>query len=103
MGKVGVDCSVDDAKEAAKRCALGLLSTLHSVADLDHIRILKVNGMVNTVDSFTNHPEVINGASDLFVAVLGDNGRHARAAVGMASLPRGVAVEIDLVAVEETK
>ena len=77
---------------------LGLLAAARAAAgSLDKIEVLKVLGMVNAVPEFTDHPKVINGCSDLFVAVLGDRGRHARSAVGMGSLPGNISVEIEAV------
>ena len=98
-GKVGADLDVDAGREAARLTALGLLSTLQAeLGSLDRVaRIVKVLGMVNCPTDFGHHPEVINGCSDLLVEIFGDAGRHARSAVGMGSLPRGMAVEIELV------
>jgi enamine deaminase RidA (YjgF/YER057c/UK114 family) len=98
-GKVGRDLNVDQAKEAARQCGLNLLANLKgAIGDLDNVtRVVKVLGMVNAVPEFGDHPQVINGCSDLLVAVFGDKGRHARAAVGMGSLPNGIAVEIEMV------
>ena len=98
-GKVGADLDVDAGREAARLTALGLLSTLRAeLGSLDRVaRIVKVLGMVNCPPDFGHHPEVINGCSDLLVEIFGDAGRHARSAVGMGSLPRGMAVEIELV------
>jgi len=98
-GKVGVDLSVEDGYQAARRTALSLLASLRAeIGSLDRVgRIVKVKGMVNTTPDFTQHPEVINGCSDLLVQVFGENGKHARAAVGMGSLPRNIAVEIEMV------
>ena len=94
-GKVGADLDVDAGREAARLTALGLLSTLRAeLGSLDRVvRIVKVLGMVNCPPDFGHHPEVINGCSDLLVEVFGEAGRHARSAVGMGSLPRGMAVE----------
>lgn len=99
VGKVGKDLTEEQGYEAAKACGLFLLATLKSaVGDLDKVKgIVKVLGMVNSADDFGGHPEVINGASDLFVAVFGEKGRHARSAVGMAGLPRKIAVEIEMI------
>jgi enamine deaminase RidA (YjgF/YER057c/UK114 family) len=98
-GKVGADLDVAAAYEAAKLCGLNLLGNISgAVGSLDRVdTILKVLGMVNAVPTFGEHPEVINGCTDLFVAVFGDNGRPARSAVGMGSLPRNIAVEIEAV------
>ena len=98
VGKVGADISLEDGKEAAKLCAINLLAQLKAACsgDLDRVRrCVKLGVFVNATPDFTQHPEVGNGASDLIVAVLGDAGKHARAATGAGSLPRGVAVEVD--------
>jgi enamine deaminase RidA (YjgF/YER057c/UK114 family) len=97
-GKVGRDVSVAEAYEHAKLVGLGLLAVAKRAAgDLDKVEVLKVLGMVNSTPEFGDQPEVINGCSDLFVAVLGDRGTHARSAVSMGSLPRGITVEIEAV------
>jgi enamine deaminase RidA (YjgF/YER057c/UK114 family) len=97
-GKVGKDVTVEEAYEHAKIVGLGLLAAAKAVAgSLDKVEMLKLLGMVNAVPEFTQHPQVINGCSDLFVAVLGENGRHARSAVGMGSLPSQITVEIEAV------
>jgi len=97
-GKVGKDVTVEEAYEHAKIVGLGLLATAKAAAgSLDRVEMLKLLGMVNAVPEFTQHPQVINGCSDLFVAVLGENGRHARSAVGMGSLPSQITVEIEVV------
>ena len=97
-GKVGRDVTVEQAYEHARLIGLSLLAAAKAAAgDLDRIEVLKVLGMVNAVPEFGDHPKVINGCSDLFVAVLGDRGRHARSAVGMGSLPSGITVEIEAV------
>lgn len=98
VGKVGADISLEDGKEAAKLCAINLLAQLKAACggDLERVRrCVKLGVFVNATAGFTQHPEVGNGASDLIVAVLGDAGKHARAATGAGSLPRGVAVEVD--------
>jgi enamine deaminase RidA (YjgF/YER057c/UK114 family) len=99
IGKVGAEVDVARGYEAAKLCGLNLLVNIRSAAgSLDRVdTILKVLGMVNAVPSFTDHPNVINGCTDLFVAVFGDTGRPARSAVGMGSLPGNIAVEIEAV------
>jgi len=100
VGKLGVDFSVEVGQAAAQLCAINILSVLREACggNLDRVvRCLKVNVYVNATPDYDKQPEVANGASDLFVAVFGDVGRHARAAVGMGSLPRGVAVEVDAV------
>jgi enamine deaminase RidA (YjgF/YER057c/UK114 family) len=98
VGKVGRDRTWEQAYEHAKITGLGLLSVAKLAAgDLSRVEVLKVLGMVNGIPEFGDHPKVINGCSDLFVAVLGDRGRHARSAVGMGSLPNGISVEIEAV------
>lgn len=97
-GKVGRDVTAEQAYEHAKLVGLGLLAAAKAAAgSLDKVEVLKVLGMVNAVPEFTDHPKVINGCSDLFVAVLGDRGRHARSAVGMGSLPGNITVEVEAV------
>jgi len=97
-GKVGRDVTWEEAYEHAKITALGLLAAAKTAAGgLDKVEIVKVLGMVNGVPEFTDQPKVINGCSDLFVAVLGEHGRHARSAVGMGSLPNNMTVEIEAV------
>ncbi len=98
-GKVGTQLTIEEGKEAARITTIGLLSTLQYYAgNLTNVkRIVKVTGMVNADPSFTQHPAVMNGCSDLLVAVFGDAGRHARAAVGMASLPFDASVEIEMI------
>lgn len=99
-GKVGKDISLEDGQEAARLCVLNGLSQLKSsLGNLDRIsRIVKVTGFVNCEPTFTDHPRVINGASDMLVKIFGENGRHARAAVGMSSLPLDSAVEVEFIA-----
>ncbi|SFR01641.1 RidA family protein [Poseidonocella sedimentorum] len=97
-GKLGADLSVEDGALAAKHCALSLLAQARAACggDLGRlVRLVKLTGFVNSTAEFTDQPKVINGASDFFVEVLGDAGRHARSAVSAASLPFGVAVEIE--------
>jgi enamine deaminase RidA (YjgF/YER057c/UK114 family) len=97
-GKVGSDVSADEAYAHARLTGLGLLAAAKAAAgELGRIEVLKVLGMVNAVPEFTDHPKVINGCSDLFVAVLGERGRHARSAVGVGSLPMNIPVEIEAV------
>jgi enamine deaminase RidA (YjgF/YER057c/UK114 family) len=98
-GKVGTDLTTDQGYQAARLTGIYLLSALKAeIGDLNKVaRVVKVFGMVNADSTFTAHPTVINGISDLLVAVFGDCGRHARTAVGMGSLPFGIAVEIDMV------
>jgi enamine deaminase RidA (YjgF/YER057c/UK114 family) len=98
IGKIGADLTVEDGQAAARLCALNVLAQLKSACggDLDRVRrCVKLNVFVNAVPDFARQPEVANGASDLMVAVFGEAGKHARAAVGAGSLPRGVAVEVD--------
>jgi enamine deaminase RidA (YjgF/YER057c/UK114 family) len=97
-GKLGADLDAEAGAAAARACALSLIAQARAAldGDLDRIaRVVKLTGFVNAAPDFTDHPKVINGASDLFVAVFGDKGRHARAAVGAPSLPLGVAVEVE--------
>lgn len=98
-GKIGVDLTQEEGYECARLTAISQLSVLKNyLGDLNRVkRIVKVTGMVNALPDFTNQPEVINGFSDLMVEVFGQKGKHARAAVGMASLPRNIPVEIDVV------
>lgn len=97
-GKVGADLSVEEARRAARMTGLSLLATLDAeLGSLDRIeRILKVFGMVNVAPGFDRTPAVIDGCSDLLVEIFGDAGRHTRSAVGMAELPFGIAVEIEM-------
>ncbi len=98
QGKLGADFSVEQGAAAAKVCAINLLAQLKAACDgdLDRlVRVVKLGGFVNSTDSFTDQPKVINGCSDFMVDALGDIGRHARSAVSSPSLPLGVAVEID--------
>jgi len=98
-GKVGRDLTVEEGYAAAQLAGIAQLSVLKDhLGDLNKVkRILKVKGMVNATPDFTNHPEVINGYSDMMVSVFGEKGKHARAAVGMGSLPRNIAVEIEMI------
>ena len=98
-GKLGKELTVEEGYEAAKLVALGLLGSLKSlIGDLHKVnRVVKVLGMVNCEPMFTEHPGVIDGASDLLVAVFGDKGRHAHSAVGMNALPFNIAVEIEMI------
>lgn len=97
VGKLGRDFDVDAGREAARLCALNLLACLELAAgDLDRVRrCLRLGGFVNSAEGFVDVPAVVNGASDLIVSLWGENGRHARTAVGVMSLPRGAAVEVD--------
>jgi enamine deaminase RidA (YjgF/YER057c/UK114 family) len=98
-GKVGDDLTIEQGYEAAQLTAYGQLAVLKDyLGDLNRVkRIVKVLGMVNCTNDFTSQPEVVNGFSDTMVEVFGDKGKHARAAVGMGSLPRGIAVEVELI------
>jgi enamine deaminase RidA (YjgF/YER057c/UK114 family) len=98
VGKLGAGIGIAEGREAARLCALNILAHLRVACggDLDRVRrVLRLGGFVNCTPEFTDMPQVVNGASDLMVAVFGDLGRHARAAVGVASLPGGVAVEVE--------
>ncbi len=99
-GHVGREVSVEQGQEAARRCALQALSALKdSLGSLDRVRaIVQVSVFVASAPGFTEQPKVANGASDLFIELMGDQGKHARAAVGVAELPLGVPVEVALVA-----
>jgi enamine deaminase RidA (YjgF/YER057c/UK114 family) len=99
-GKLGRNLTEAEGAAAARQCTLQLLAALRAeVGDLSRVkRIVRVGGFVNCTDDFTAQSQVVNGASDLLVAALGERGRHARAAVGVSSLPAGAPVEIELVA-----
>jgi enamine deaminase RidA (YjgF/YER057c/UK114 family) len=99
QGKVGAEKSIEEGYQAAQLVMLNCLSSLkQEIGDLDRVeRIVKLLGMVNCTEEFGHHPEVINGASDLLVQLYGERGRHARSAVGMQSLPRGITVEIEMI------
>jgi enamine deaminase RidA (YjgF/YER057c/UK114 family) len=100
LGKVGVDLTIEQGQQAARLCALNIIAQLKLAlgGDLDRVRrCVKVGGFVNCESGFGDQPKVINGASDLFVGVFGDAGRHARFAVGTNALPFNVAVEVDAV------
>ena len=103
-GKVGAEVTVARAVEAARLCGLNLLTNMRTAAgSLDGVdTVLKVLGMVNAVPDFGDHPKVIDGCTDLFVSVFGDNGRPARAAVGMGSLPFNISVEIEAIVLLKT-
>jgi enamine deaminase RidA (YjgF/YER057c/UK114 family) len=100
VGTIGKELSLEDGQAAAKLCAINVIAQVKAACggDLERVkRVVKVTVFVNAVPGFAQHPEVANGASDLFVAVFGDAGRHARAAVGAGSLPRNVACEVEAV------
>ena len=97
-GKVGIGLGLTDAVEAARHCAIGLIAQLEVACegDLDRVRqVVKLTGFVNCSADFSEHPVILNGASDLFADIFGEAGRHARSAVGVSSLPFGAAVEVD--------
>lgn len=98
-GKVGRDLSVQEGYEAARLVGINQLAALKAeIGDLRKVkRVVKVLGMVNAGPDFTQHPQVMNGFSDLMVAVFGDKGKHARSAVGMVSLPLDIAVEVEMI------
>lgn len=98
-GKVGKDLSVEEGYEAARLVGINQLAALQAeVGDLSKVkRVVKVLGMVNAGPEFTQHPQVMNGFSDLMVAVFGEKGKHARSAVGMVSLPLDIAVEVEMI------
>lgn len=102
-GKVGAEVTVEEAYAAARLCAINALALIKEALGgeedaLEHVRLVRVGGFVASAPGFTAQPKAINGASDLLVEVLGDRGRHARAAVGVAELPLGAAVEVEFVA-----
>ena len=97
-GKVGSELSLEQGQEAAKACAINIISQLKSACegDLEKVKsCIKINGYVNSTDNFLDQPKVINAASELIVNVFGEKGKHARAAVSVNSLPLGAAVEIE--------
>ena len=99
-GKVGKDLDIDQAYQAAKRCGLSIIAQAKSACrgDLSKIKsCIKLTGFVNSIDTFTDQPKIINGASDLMATIFGETGMHTRAAVSTNSLPLGVAVEIDAI------
>ncbi len=98
LGKVGQDVSEEDAIKAARLCAINIISQARMACDgdLDRVvRIVKLGAFVNCVDGFPGQPAIVNGASDLMVAIFGDAGKHSRSAVGVNALPLNVPVEID--------
>ena len=98
LGKIGRDMTTEDGANIARICGLNLIAQVKAACegDLDRVaRVVKLGGFVNCTEEFRDHPEVINGASNLMVDVFGDKGTHSRFAVGVNSLPRGVAVEVD--------
>ena len=100
QGKLGAEISVEEGSQAARLCAINIVSQLRAACggDLDKVaRVVKLVGFVNSTPDFTDQPKVVNGASDLMVEVFGDAGRHARSAVSAGSLPLGVAVEVEAI------
>ncbi len=98
VGKLGRDFTVEEGQEAARLCGLNLIAQARAACegDLDRVvRCVKLTGFVNSMPDFTDQPKVMNGASDLMTEVFGESGRHARAAVGVNTLPLGVAVEVE--------
>jgi enamine deaminase RidA (YjgF/YER057c/UK114 family) len=98
-GALGRDASIEAGQAAARLCALNILAQAKAaLGSLDRIgQVLRLTGFVNATPEFTDHPKVVNGASDVMVEVLGDKGRHTRAAVGVSGLPLGSAVEVDAI------
>ena len=99
-GKVGSDISIEDGIQAAKLCVINIISALKTGIEGDWDKLdsfVKLTGFVNCQDNFTDQPKIINGASDMLVEIFGDQGRHARVAVGSNALPLGIAVEIDAI------
>src|SRR5262249_13630338 len=99
-GKLGSDINTEEGKKAARNVAIDLLAAMHAaLGDLNRVRrIVKLMGLVNSAPGFVDQPQVAYGASELFVELFGDRGKHARAAFGVAQIPFGSCVEIDLVA-----
>ena len=100
LGKVGIDISIEDGIEAARICCLNILAAIKHSIDGNWDRfgeIIKIGGFVNSNPDFTDHPKIINGASDLLVSIFGDKGKHTRFAVGSNSLPLNIAVEIEAI------
>lgn len=99
-GKVGLDLTLEEGHEAAKNCALNIISQIKKACDgnLNKVKnCIKITGFVNSKDDFIDQPKVLNGASDLISSVFGDSGKHARAAISVNSLPLGAAVEIEAI------
>ncbi|CUA98282.1 RidA family protein [Pannonibacter indicus] len=99
VGKVGAEFSVEEGAACARLCAINILAqTKSAIGDLDKVvRVVKLTGMINSTPDFTQQSQVVNGCSDFIVDVFGDKGRHARTSVSVASLPFGVAVEVEAV------
>jgi enamine deaminase RidA (YjgF/YER057c/UK114 family) len=100
LGKLGENMTVEEGQKAARACAISILANLKAATgDLEKVkRVVKLTGFVNCTATFDDAHKVVNGCSDLLVEVLGERGRHARSAVGMASLPLGFAVEVEAIA-----
>ena len=97
-GRLGETLGTEQGYLAARQCAVNIIAQIKAAGALDKVkRIVRLGGFVNSTPDFTDQPQVVNGASDLFVAVFGDAGRHSRAAVGVAALPRGASVEVEAV------
>jgi enamine deaminase RidA (YjgF/YER057c/UK114 family) len=97
-GKVGAGVSPEQAKDLAERCAINALAAIDGLVGLENVvKVVKVVGFVASAEGFTGQPAVINGASELLVAVFGEAGRHARSAIGVAELPLGAPVEVELI------
>jgi len=98
-GKIGKDVSIEEGYRAAELCGLSVLATIReALGSLDRVsQIVKVVGFVNAIDGFENQPKVLDGASDLFIKIFEERGRHARSAVGVSSLPFNLSVEIDVI------
>lgn len=100
IGKLGREFKIEDGQKAARACALNVIAQARAAlgGDLDKVkRCVRVGGFVNSTPDFGDQPEVINGASDVIVQIFGDAGKHARAAVGVGALPRGVATEVEAI------
>jgi enamine deaminase RidA (YjgF/YER057c/UK114 family) len=100
IGKLGREISLEEGQQAARLCALNIVAHVRAAlgGDLDRVvRVVRLGGFVNSAEDFVQQPLVVNGASDLMVEIFGENGRHARAAVGVNALPGGVAVEVEAV------
>jgi enamine deaminase RidA (YjgF/YER057c/UK114 family) len=97
-GKVGADVSAEQAKDLAGRCAINALAAIDALVGLENVvKVVKLTGFVASASGFTDQPIVINGASELFLSVFGDAGRHARSAIGVAELPRDAPVEVEVI------
>ena len=100
VGKLGREFKIDEGQKSARLCALNVIAQVRAAlgGDLDKVkRCVRVGGFVNSMPEFGDQPQVINGASDVIVQIFGDAGKHSRAAVGVAALPRGVATEVEAV------